>query len=116
MSSKWLKPQPVDRLTMAFGAGKRFKELLPPMSDIPTDYPNRQKWERLMADWFYSGINASGLIPKEGVDKGQALAHLGTILGSWDPKHEHKEAAVAWLASLWFDENSTWEITEKASA
>jgi len=38
----------------------------------------------------------------EGVDGGLAIRHLQVIQASFEPKHEHKEAAVAYLASPWF--------------
>jgi hypothetical protein len=36
------------------------------------------------------------------VDGELAIRHLQVIQASFEPKHEHKEAAVAYLASLWF--------------
>jgi hypothetical protein len=41
---------------------------------------------------------------KEGVDGNLAFRHLSAIQRSFTPKHEHKEAAVAYLASLWFED------------
>lgn len=34
---------------------------------------------------------------------------------SFEPKHEHKEAGVAYLASRWLDDKSTWQIAKKAA-
>jgi hypothetical protein len=45
--------------------------------------------------------------PKEGVDVDKALRHIQAIMRSYQPKHEHKEAAVAYLLSQWFDD-VTW--------
>lgn len=42
----------------------------------------------------------------KGVDFKQAHAHISVILGSFEPKHEHKHehkiAGCAYLASMWF--------------
>jgi hypothetical protein len=80
------------------------------MPKVPTNYPDRQKWERFQSDWFYCGLKSTdGLIPREGVDKAKAMRHLKTIQGSFEPSHEDKVAAVAYLASLWFTPESTWQ-------
>ena len=41
---------------------------------------------------------------KDGVDNKKAMAAISAILRSFDPKHEHKEAGVAYLFSEWFEE------------
>jgi len=41
-------------------------------------------------------------MPNDGIDQNKALRHIKAILGSFEPKHEHKEAAAAYLLSLWF--------------
>ena len=51
-------------------------------------------------EWFFRGL------PKfpearAGIDENEAIRHLSAILKSFQPSHEHKEAAVAWLASRW---------------
>ena len=101
---KWEKPQVVDALTVAFGGD--MKNLLPPMKDIPEDFQREtktsQKWYKFQSDWFFWGIEAIKMDPHEGIDSKASWNHLAAINGSFEPKHEHKEAAVAWLASLWF--------------
>lgn len=42
----------------------------------------------------------------------KAFRHLAACQGSFEPKHEHKQAAVAWLASLWFGE-VIWKSDEE---
>ena len=100
------------------GCGRDFDKLLPPMADIPQEFqrwnPNG-KWQKFASDWFFSGLADLKLIPKEGVDQKIALNHLRAIIGSFEPQHEHKEAAVAWLASLWFEESSTWKPRKGAA-
>lgn len=96
------QPHEVSDLMMAFPAN--LGELLPPMSVIPDDYPDKDTWLRFQYDWFHDGLPATvEFYPKRGVDPEKGYRHLRTIQGSFEPKHQHKEAAVAWLASLWFD-------------
>ena len=101
---KWEKPQVVDALTVAFGGD--MKNLLPPMKDIPEDFQREtktsQKWYKFQSDWFFCGIKNIKIDTHEGIDPKTARNHLTAINGSFSPSHEHKQAAVAWLASLWF--------------
>ena len=50
-----------------------------------------------MSEWFFYGLKDAQFVPNEGIDKGEALRHLGYIMGSWEPQHEHKEAGCAYL-------------------
>ena len=99
-------PVDIDDVNRAFPAS--VKHLMPPYDQIPDDFwsmNNRTKWNDLQATWFYKGLPPkTKFIPKEGVDKDKALRHLGTIQGSFEPSHEHKAAAVAYLMSLWFED------------
>jgi hypothetical protein len=82
----------------------------------------RNKWLNFQRTWFYSGLPATlqvALRTNDGVkvDGEKAFRHLHVIQGSFAPQHEHKEAAVAYLASLWF-EDVAWEgfdLEEEAS-
>ena len=106
----WSKPTVVDLLTQAFPA--RIMHLLPAYEDIPPQFKqdsgtawntSQASWNAWQAKWFYRGLDENDLpTPVDGVDYDIAMRHLKTIQGSWEPKHEHKEAAVAYLASLWF--------------
>ena len=109
-STETMKPALVTRLEMAFPTNVR--ELMPRMEDIPKEFKDRNngtEWNRLFGDWFYNGLESLDLTPKEGIDKEQALRHIQTVMGSWEPKHEHKEAAVAYLLSLWFTDPK-WKV------
>jgi hypothetical protein len=103
------QPREASAIDMAFGGGS-MRDWMPAYQDIPTEFRNgRTMWHKFQADWFYLGLeNTDGLIAKEGIDKAAALRHLRTIQGSFEPKHEHKEAGVAYLASKWFTPESTW--------
>lgn len=96
---------------MVFGGG--MERLLPPMAAIPVDFKRgSNKWIRFQQEWFFSGLKNHKATPKPGVDLAKAWRHLRSIQGSFEPKHEHKEAAVAWLASRWF-EDITYEKAAK---
>ena len=78
---------------------------LPKWENIPEEFKNQSnKWVKIQQKWFFEGIKTEGLIPKEGVDKLKAIAALSAIQCSWAPKHEHKEAGVAYLLSEWFSD------------
>lgn len=99
---KQIEPQEVDDLTLAFPAN--IAPLMPNKADIPEDIiQGRSKWCRVMSDWFFCGLRDAKWTAKKGIDKTKALRHAGVILGSYEPKHEDKEAAVAYLLSQWFE-------------
>jgi hypothetical protein len=99
----------IDAATAAFPASVR--HLMPPYADIPKefrDHDGGNVWQRLVSDWFFGGVKNLKLTPKDGIDTAKALQHVTAILRSFEPKHEHKEAACAYLLSQWFS-NATWE-------
>lgn len=112
---KFEQPTEIDAAMAAFPAGVR--HLMPVYAEIPKQYDicGRTWGSRLFGDWFYSGIESlDGLVAKEGIDKTKALRHIKAVMGSWEPKHEHKEAACAFLFDKWFDgEKSTWKRKER---
>lgn len=100
-------PQVVDPADYAFPALIGF--LSPDPADIPDEFwhggssPRGVTWNGFMRAWFFGSLpKDAGFWLRDGVDGELALRHLSTILRSFEPKHEHKEAMVAYLASLWF--------------
>lgn len=88
---------------IVFGGG--IKELMPAYSDIPEEFKSRSnKWTKVVSDWFYSGLKEVVWTPKEGIDKEDALRHIKAVMGSWEPKHEHKMAGCAFLLSEFFED------------
>jgi hypothetical protein len=68
------------------------------------------KWNKVQSEWFYNGLpEGTQLVAVEGVDAAQAIGHLKAIQCSFEPKHEHKSAGVAYLMSLWFSDIITPE-------
>src|SRR5690606_16382260 len=80
---------------------------LPKMSDIPEEFKHGSEvsniWLKAQSDWFFGGIKENQLKPKPGVNKSKALRVLQAIQVSFEPKHEHKAAGVAYLLSEWFE-------------
>lgn len=93
----------IDNLTLAIAAS--VEHLMPKYSDIPDEFKRTSnKWNLFFNQWFFRGINNFSLTPKKGVNAKKALRHISAIMHSFEPKHEHKEAAVAFLLNEWFQE------------
>lgn len=104
------EPTPITDVVLAFPAS--VKHLMPPMLQIPAEFRNgRSPWCRLARDWFANGLGKPEFHMAPGIDGDDATRHLSAILKSFEPKHEHKEAAVAYLASLWFQRVVTSTVT-----
>lgn len=100
----------IDNVDVVFGNIKH----MPRYDKIPDEFKrhNGNAYVTAVSKWFFKGAKAGpqGLVvdgikftPKEGVDQTKALAAIKAVLGSWEPKHEHKEAACAFMLSEWFD-------------
>lgn len=77
-------------------------EILPPYKDIPDEFKSqRNKWVQWQQGWFFTGLKSKPEA-KDGIDGDLAMANLACAQASFEPKNEHKEAGVAYLASLWF--------------
>ncbi|MFF2053783.1 hypothetical protein ACFVU2_19420 [Leifsonia sp. NPDC058194] len=97
----YAQPSKVTDLQIAFPAD--LGALLPPMDAIPEEFrTGSAPWDAFARGWFYEGFPKAGVLRKDGVDAEMAYRHLSVLIGSYEPKHEHKMAAVAWLASRWF--------------
>lgn len=106
----------VSRSESAFGASNGILDaMMPAYSSIPEEFKHgRTKWNKLFNDIFFNGLESLELFPKPGVDKDRAFRHIRAIMVSFAPKHEHKEAGVAFLFNEWFDD-AKWQakIREK---
>lgn len=102
----WATPKEVSDLTLAFPANV-VGDLMPPRDEceqaLRAMKDRGRGWVEFQRRWFFHGLpKGTQFKPRNGVDQNLALRHLAAIQGSFEPKHEHKEAAVAYLASLWF--------------
>lgn len=99
---KWAKPRAATGLDVAFGPS-RMSEWLPAWEEIPVSFRrDRGPWCVLASRWFLMGLTTAP-VAKAGVNQTHAIGHCKTILMSFEPKHEHKIAGVAYLMSLWFE-------------
>lgn len=107
-----MKPnEKITDVEMAFPAD--VTRLLPPWEELPEDYQrDRAPTCKVVDQWFSCGLGNLNAVPKEGIDTTHALRHLKCIMGSYQPKHEHKTAGVAYLIDLWFE---TFESPPKDS-
>jgi hypothetical protein len=105
---RWAKPTPVDAVTMAFPASV-VGTLLPPNDVIPEEFHRNwfnggDVWTKTVNRWFGEGLSDwQSFKPKDGIEANLAWRHLKACMGSYEPKHEHKVAGVAWLMSRWFE-------------
>ena len=79
---------------------------LPSWDIIPKDFKRcSNEFAEVASTLFFKGGNPSdfGLRPKQGVDNTKALRAIRCCLGSFEPKHEHKKAGVAYMLSEWFE-------------
>ena len=99
--SKWDKPQVVTDTEMAFGGN--VDKLMPAREELPEEFRREKSpYCDFTQSWFYNGLKE---LPKakEGIDLKLALRHLGAILASWEPSHEHKMGGTGYLASRWLE-------------
>lgn len=96
------KPQEVSDVELA--SLTKTDKYLPPYQDIPEEFNlSHNAWNEIVSIWFFMGLDPSILTAKPGINKQKALRHLTCCMRSWEPKHEHKIAGVAYLMSLWFE-------------
>jgi hypothetical protein len=98
-----VKPADIDAATSAFPA--RVKHLMPPRDQIPEEFTHlgNNPFVRIVNTWFFQGLDGAKFTPKKCIDQSKALRHLSAVMRSFEPKHEHKVEAVAYLMSLWFE-------------
>jgi hypothetical protein len=93
------KFRPFTNLDCAFGADLKD---YPPYDAIPEEF--RRGYtpaNKVVSTLFYKGgsLDQFGLRLKAGVDRSAFYGALKSMLCSFAPKHEHKEAACAWLVA-----------------
>lgn len=107
----WSKPVPVSDVEIAFPASAM--ELMPSWDECEAGLDRlpreeKEKWLDFQGSWFSKGLSADAQFSlKDGIDGNAAFRQLMVLQGSFAPKHEHKMAGVAYLASLWF-EDGVW--------
>lgn len=80
-------------------------DYMPAWEKIPDEFKtDSNEWVKFAHTWFRHGLSTTwtGMLPAEGFDPSKAHRQLTAIINSYAPKHEHKIACVAYLASCWF--------------
>src|ERR1700761_6249799 len=97
----------IDKVSVVFGDIKH----MPRFSTLPEKFQNDWHYEphcKAVGKWFYSGakpikdgiqLGDEVYKAKPGVDAPKALAAIRAVLGSFEPKHEHKMAACGYMLS-----------------
>lgn len=97
-------PLDISQVDQAFPTSVR--RHLPPFDSLPAEYQNWMRTDlpsfKLVSDIMFNGIVHGEWTPKPGVNAEKAYRHVMYCLRSWEPKHEHKVAGVAWLIDQWF--------------
>lgn len=103
MNTTTLTPRTVSDVDLVFPTDTR--DFLPPYDTIPESFRRgREPLCDLVTRWFFQGLPGSTEFkPREGVDAKAALRHIRYCMGSFEPKHEHKEAGCAYLLATWFE-------------
>lgn len=81
-------------------------DLMPGHDEIPRDFFfGKNPYNEFISTWFYLGFNKNkqGIRPREGIDHQAAFGHIAAILRSFEPGHNYKIAAAAYLMSQWFE-------------
>jgi hypothetical protein len=85
--------------------------LIPDYNKIDRKDPAIRRLESVAQTLFFQGGNVEGWEPKEVIDKLGALRQINCVLRSFEPKHEHKIAGVAFLLNEWFRPESVLPST-----
>jgi hypothetical protein len=78
--------------------------VLPKYEDTPEKFKDRNhELTEVARRLFFDGGKNWKFYPKKGVDAEKAWRMIVACLRSFQPKHEHKEAGVAYLMDTFFD-------------
>jgi hypothetical protein len=107
LETQFKEPQDVEKMDSIFGGN--ISKLMPRFSALPEEFReywhnDRNKWCCLANQWMHGDLQGYSFVPKEGIDMQKAFRHAGAIMRSFEPKHEHKIAGVAYLLSLWLND------------
>lgn len=95
-------PKKLDGASVAFPT--TVEGFMPHYRDIPDDFKRgHTPQNRLFMKMFFDGASVGFLKAKPGIDRKDALQHIRYVSRSFEPKHEHKSAGVAFLFAEWFE-------------
>lgn len=98
-----MKPKVVDQAMMTFPAN--VSDMLPVYAELHADFRTDEHPMCEVANhWFRYGLKQGvKLYPKPEISGEEVFRHLSCCMGSFQPKHEHKIAGVAFLLDLWLE-------------
>jgi hypothetical protein len=97
----WSRPKTVPDVQFAFPA-YIIGTLITEWDDLPDEFRNRTSgYEELAGHACFNNVGFRSDSLLEGIDIELANRQLNAIARSFQPKHQHKEAAIAYLLSLW---------------
>ena len=104
--SDWSMPKAVDDVLLAFPA-RVIGVLIPPWDEIPEKFRNFSSgYEELASHGCFYAVEFRQEVLADGIKAELAIRHLTAVARSFEPKHEHKQAAIAFLISLWLKEEA----------
>jgi hypothetical protein len=89
---------------IAFGTMKG----LPEYDKIPKEFRRSTRFNEFFSHVFYKGSEDIEITFKDGVDPAKFARWFRAHATSWGPKHEHKEAGIAYRISHWIVD---WKYT-----
>lgn len=94
-------PHKMEDVDMAFGPRDVYSHL---PGYKPEFYRLDNPWGKIASTWFRDGLpKGVKFHPKPGINAQDAFRHIRDVMGSFEPKHEHKIAGCAYLMSIWFE-------------
>lgn len=106
------KPVKMSPLNSAFGLN--VVDSMPKYQDIPEQFKHGYTPQnKLVNKLFFNGGKIDWLVTKPEIDRTDAIRQIKATLGSWEPKHEHKEAAVAMMLAEWFEPFTEQDVETK---
>lgn len=107
-----LKPWKISDAEVAFGQVNNKLPTLQECYEMKDKNEIPSKYEKLVSDWFFSGLTELNPTPREGINADDALQCIRAEMVSWSRKHEHKTMLVAWLCEQRFSDVQ-WKKAEK---
>lgn len=99
-----IKPWQVSDAGLVFGQTGKDVPTYEELRKMVRDGTFSNKYESLVSDWFFSGLESMSVTPREGVNKDEAIRCIRAEIGSWERKHEHKTLLVSYLFEQWFSD------------
>ncbi len=112
------EPHIFSDIDMAFPA--HVVEHMPKMDEMPEAFRKGEHPACSVANGIFFGRWAGkkpGMVARDGVNPSDAWRHLHCIMSSFEPAHEHKEAAWGFLLNEWFyafliDDKVVWKADD----